>query len=332
MSTFLQFLFGGLVSGAIFALIALGWVLIYNVSGVLNLAQGEFVMIGALVFVELRGTYELPVLVSIAGAVAAAVAVAVVLDIVILRRLRNDQMVPMVLVTVGASVVLREIAQEIFGKDPLRTKPLLDGDPLSIGGATVLPHTLLLWATVVVLVLLLTLFFARSLVGKAMRACHENALGAQVVGVSPQRMRTAAFALSAALGAIAGVLIVPVTSMSWNGGTALGLKGFVAATFGGLGSLPGAVVGGIAIGIIEALAAGYVSSAYKDVFATLVLLALLLARPQGLLGASQRDERVGGGLVPRLSAAMRTRTGGRGRSAAQQGAVTDGEPPTRENP
>lgn len=292
MSTFLQFLFGGLVAGAIYALVALGWVLIYNVSKILNFAQGEFVMLGPLVFVRLAIEHDQPLWIAITAAVAITTAVGVLLDLVVLRRLPVGQTLPMILATLGASVVLREVAQNVFGKDPVRHPPLITGEPIEVGGATILPHTLLLWGSVAALVVLLTAFFGRTLVGKAMRACSDNAVGARIVGISPGRMRTAAFGISAALGAVAGILLVPLTAMSWDGGTSIGLKGFVAAVFGGMGSYTGAVVGGVVLGTLEALGAGYVSSAYKDVMALTLLVVLLLLRPEGLLGRRSLDDRV----------------------------------------
>lgn len=297
MSTFLQFLFGGLLSGAVFALIALGWVLIFNVSGILNLAQGEFVMVGALTYVKFRTDYELGQALSIVLAIAITVAIGVILDVLILRRISSARIIPMILATVGASIVMRELASEIFGKDPLRVKPILTGKPYEIGGATVLPHTVLLWATVAVLLGVLTIYFTATIFGKAMRACSENLIGAQSVGISPTRMRTISFAMSAALGAAAGILIVPLTSMSWDGGTTLGIKGFIAAVFGGMGSYIGAVLGGVLLGVLEAMSAGYISSAYKDVFALATLILMLLVRPQGLLGKRSSEQ---AGMLRRL--------------------------------
>lgn len=296
MDAFLQFVLGGLVTGAVLSLVAIGWVLIYNVSGILNLAQGEFVMIGALTFIRLHREYEWPLVFAIPVSIAITAVVGVILDAVVLRRLKRDDLVPMVLVTVGASFVLREIAKEIFGKEPLRTPPLIQGDPIEIGGAFVVPHTFLLWITVVLLVIGLSVFFGRTLVGKAMRACSENPLGARTVGISTLRMRTVAFGISAGLGAIAGILIVPLTAMSWSDGTFIGIKGFIAAVFGGFGSLIGAVLGAVLIGLFEALSAGYISSSYKDVFSTGALLLVLLLRPQGILGSSLRNERQAGSL------------------------------------
>lgn len=291
MTELMQFLVGGLSSGAMYALIALGWVLIFNVSNVLNLAQGEFLMLGALAFTWFHLDAGLPIGVAVILAIAVPVVAAIVMDVVALRRLKHDQIVPMILVTLGASFVLREVAKIWFGKDPLRHAPFITGSAIEVFGAFVLPQTLLVWAGTAVLLLALWLFFSRSLYGKGMRACAENPLGATAVGISPSRMRTLSFAISAAIGAIGGILLIPLTAMSWDGGTLIGLKGFVAAVLGGMGSYPGAALGGIVLGVLESLGAGYISSTYKDAFAVGILLVLLLLRPQGLLGKRDDPER-----------------------------------------
>lgn len=291
MTEFLQFMVGGLSSGAIYALIALGWVLIFNVSNVLNLAQGEFLMLGALSFNWFHVEAGLPIGIAVLLAILVPVVAGIVLDVVALRRLKHDQIVPMILVTLGGSFVLREIAKLQFGKDPLRHPPFVTGKPIEVFGAFLLPQTLVVWGGTVVLLVALWMFFSRSLYGKAMRACAENPIGATAVGISPSRMRTLSFAISAAIGAIGGILLMPLTAMSWDGGTLIGLKGFVAAVLGGMGSYPGAALGGLVLGVLETLGAGYISSAYKDAFALGALLLLLLVRPQGLLGKREDSER-----------------------------------------
>lgn len=283
MSSFLQYLFAGLSTGAIYALIAIGWVLIFNVSGVLNLAQGELLMIGGLTFAWLAAETELPLLATLVLAIAAAVAVAVLLDVVAVRRVKSPEIVPLILVTLGASFVLRELGRIVFGADALRHGYLVGGDPIRIGGAALLPQAVLTWVLVAVVVAGLAVFFRRTVFGKAMVACADDPIGAQASGISPSRMRTISFAISGALAGLGGVLIISLTSLSWDGGTLIGLKGFIAAVFGGLGRYEGAVVGGLALGLLEAFGAGYVSSAYKDVFSLGLLVVLLLLRPQGLL-------------------------------------------------
>jgi branched-chain amino acid transport system permease protein len=284
MSSFMQYLFAGLSTGAIYALIAIGWVLIFNVSGVLNLAQGELLMIGGLVFAWLAIHTEMPVIAGLLLGIAAAIGVAVVLDVVAVRRVKSKDLVPLILVTLGASFALREIGRLVFGADSMRHEYLVGGAPINILGASLLPQAVLTWVIVAVVVGALWLFFRHTLYGKAMIACSDDPVGAQASGISPRRMRTIAFAISGALAGLGGALIISLTSLSWDGGTMIGLKGFIAAAFGGLGRYEGAVVGGLTLGLLEAFGAGYVSSAYKDVFSLGLLVVLLLLRPQGLLG------------------------------------------------
>lgn len=282
MRLLLQFVLSGLAVGTIFGLIALGWVLIYNVSGVLNLAQGEFLAIGALAFIWLHTEQGVPLTIAFLGAVALCAALGVALDVVALQRLGPTETIPMVLITLGASIILREAARAAFGVDPLTHPPLWGGPSFEVAGAAVARQTVIIWVSTAVLLLVLGFFFKATLIGKAMRACAQNPVGAQAVGINPAVMRTVAFGVSAALAGMAGVLLVPLSSMAWDAGTLVGLKGFVAAVIGGLGSYSGAVVGGLLLGVVEGLSAGYISSAYKDAFAMATLLSILLFRPEGL--------------------------------------------------
>jgi branched-chain amino acid transport system permease protein len=283
MAAFVQYLIAGLSTGSIYALIALGWALIFNVSGVLNLAQGEFLMVGGLVFGWCEIHTGMPLAVSMFLGIGAGVATGLVLDVVAIRRVRSHELVPLILVTLGASFVLREGARIVFGPDAIRHDYLVSGQPIMIFGAALLPETILTWAVVGVVVAALAVFFRVTLYGKAMIACADDPVGARASGINPSRMRSIAFAISGALAGLGGVLIVSLTSMSWEGGTLIGLKGFIAAVFGGLGGYEGAVVGGLSLGLLESLGAGYVSSTYKDVLSLALLVVLLLVRPQGLL-------------------------------------------------
>jgi branched-chain amino acid transport system permease protein len=283
MAAFVQYVIAGLSSGAIYALIALGWALIFNVSGVLNLAQGEFLMLGGMVFGWCEINTGLPFVVNLLFGVGAGVATGLLLDIGAIRRVRSQLLVPLILVTLGASFVLREVARISFGPDAIRHDYLVSGTPIDVFGAALLPETILTWGVVAVSVVALALFFRKTLYGKAMVACADDPAGARAVGINPSRMRSIAFGISGALAALGGVLVVSLTSMSWDGGTLIGLKGFIAAVFGGLGGYEGAVAGGLALGLLESLGAGYVSSSYKDVLSLALLVVLLLVRPQGLL-------------------------------------------------
>ena len=285
-----QFLAGGLTAGAIYDLVALGFSIIYNASRVLNFAQGEFVMIGGMSAVSLVGAGA-PMPVAIVGAVAVSAVVGLLLERLAVGQARNADVVTLVIITIGASIFLKGLAQLVWDKSIHPLAPLSGDKPIALLGATILPQSLWVLGVTVLIVIALSWFFNRTLYGKAMLATSYNRLAAQLVGVEVRRVLFASFGLAAALGAIAGVLVAPITFTSYDIGVMLGLKGFAAAILGGLGSFPGAIVGGLVLGLLENLGAGYVSSAYKDVIAFAIILAVLFFRPDGLLGAI-KSERV----------------------------------------
>ncbi len=279
----LQVLFAGLTAGAIYALVALGFSIIYNSSQVINFAQGEFVMIGGMATVSFLHL-GLPLPLAALAAVAATTLVALALDKLAVERARGASVVTLIIITIGASILLRGLASLVWDKN-IHALPAFSGDkPIAVGGATLLPQSL--WVLGVSLAILAALwwFFNRTLYGKAMLATSHNRLAAQLAGISVRRVLLVSFGLSGALGALAGILVAPITFTAWDVGVMLGLKGFAAAILGGLGSGPGAVLGGLLLGLAEALAAGYVSSAYKDVIAFVIILAVLVLMPGGLLG------------------------------------------------
>jgi branched-chain amino acid transport system permease protein len=283
MAELLQFVFSGLTVGAIYALVALGFTLIYNASDIINFAQGEFVMLGGMttVFLALAGV-PLPLAALLAVVVTTAVGLA--LHRFAIETARGATPVALIMITIGASVFLRGVAQIVFDKRFHSLPPLFGADPIQIGGAAILPQSLAVLGGAAVIVILLWLFVERTLLGKAVIATAANRLAARLIGVDTRRIVDFSFAVSAAIGAIAGILVTPITLTSYDVGTLLALKGFAAAMLGGIGSPLGAVVGGLLIGMIEALSAGYLSSSYKDAVAFLIILVVLVAMPQGLFG------------------------------------------------
>jgi branched-chain amino acid transport system permease protein len=283
MAEFLQFFFSGLTVGSVYALVALGFTLIYNASDVINFAQGEFVMLGgmATVFLALAGM-PLPLAAFVAVVVTTAVGLA--LYRFAIEPARDATAVSLIMITIGASIFLRGAAQVVFDKRFHSLPPIFGSEPLHIGGAAVLPQSVVVLGGAAAIVVLLWLFIDRTLLGKAMIATAVNRLAARLVGIDTRRIVGLSFALSAAIGAGAGVLVTPITLTSYDVGTLLALKGFAAAMLGGIGSALGAVVGGLVLGMLEAFGAGYLSSQYKDAVAFVVLLAALLAIPRGLLG------------------------------------------------
>ena len=278
-----QYLLSGVTIGAIYALVALGFSIIFNASHVINFAQGEFVMIGGMAIVSLIGT-GLPLPVAIVAAVLLAALVGLALEKFAVEPARGAPVVTLIIITIGASIFLRGLAALVWDKKLHTLAPLSGSTPIEIAGAALLPQSLWVLGVTLAIVLALSWFFGRTLLGKAMLATSNQRLAAQLVGINVRQVMLISFGLSAALGAVAGILITPITLTSWDDGIMLGLKGFAAAVLGGLGSGPGAVLGGLVLGIAEALSAGYLSSAYKDVIAFVLMLAVLFFMPTGLLG------------------------------------------------
>ncbi|MDH4180174.1 MAG: branched-chain amino acid ABC transporter permease, partial [Armatimonadota bacterium] len=280
----LQFAISGLINGSIYAIVALGFTIIYNATGIINFAQGEFVMLGAMLMVTLTTAVALPAPVAFPIAVAGVVVIGCVVERLAIRPVRERSIIPLVTITIGASIVLRGAALLVWGTDYRALKPFSDSPPFFLGEAMLLPQGVWVLAVTIVVVVLLQIFYQCTLVGKAMRASAINRNASRLVGVAADRMVLGAFALSAGLGAVAGVIIAPISGAAFDMGVMLGLKGFAAAILGGLGSSAGGILGGVALGLLESLGAGYVSSAYKDALAFSILLLVLLVRPAGRLG------------------------------------------------
>lgn len=278
-----QYLLSGLTTGAIYALVALGFAIIYNASHVINFAQGEFVMIGGMAAAAAFDA-GLPLPLAVVVSIGAATLIGLALERLAVEPARGASVVTLIIITIGASILLRGLATIVWDKR-IHALPAFSGEaPIAIGGATLLPQTLWVLGATVVTVAALWWFFNRTLTGSAILAVSHNRFAAQLMGISVRRVLLVSFGLSAALGALAGVLIAPIAFTAWDVGVMLGLKGFAAAMLGGIGSGPGAIAGGLALGLIEALGAGYLSSAYKDVFAFVILLAALVFLPNGLAG------------------------------------------------
>jgi branched-chain amino acid transport system permease protein len=284
LAEFLQFLFSGVTVGATYALVGLGFALIYNASHVINFAQGEFVMIGGMTTVFLvAGGVPMPA--AIVLAVAAGVLVGCALEKFAIEPARGASVVTVIIITIGGSITLRGLAAVIWDKRFHALPPFSGDTPIAVAGATVLPQSLWVLAVTMAIVVGLRYFFGRTLLGKAMIAAAHNRMAAELVGVDVRRILMLSYGLSAMLGASAGILIAPITLTSYDIGIMIGLKGFCAAILGGIGSPMGAIAGGLLLGVVEALGAGYLSSAYKDAIAFVLILLVLFFLPSGLFGA-----------------------------------------------
>jgi branched-chain amino acid transport system permease protein len=284
MAEFLQILAAGLTVGAIYALIGLGFSMIYNTSDIINFAQGEFVMIGGMAAVALSTGGTMPLVVAIPLAIGIAILAGVLVERLAIEPVRESSVVTLIIITIGISITIRGAVEATLGKSFYRLASFSGDVPIDVGGAQVMPQAFWIVASLIAVMLLLAVFFNRTRLGKAMLATAQNRLAAQLVGIDVRSMLRLSFALSALLGGLAGVLTAPITLTRYDVGIMLGLKGFCAAILGGLGTATGAVAGGLFLGITETMAAGYLSSAYKDAVAFLLILGALFFRPSGLFG------------------------------------------------
>ncbi|MES0397209.1 MAG: branched-chain amino acid ABC transporter permease [Syntrophobacteria bacterium] len=280
----IQYLFTGVTVGSIYAMVAVGFNIIYNVTEIINFAQGEFVMLGGLIMVFFTATAKLPLPLAFVLTVAAVTGVGVLMERFTINPLKNASVLTMIIVTIAVSILFKGIAMFVWGKDPYIFPPFSGSKPLFFYGAAIQTQALWVLFMTAVMVVLMTIFYKKTRYGKAMLACADNPEAARLVGIKVNIMILISFALSAAIGAVAGAVITPISLMEYDRGALLALKGFGAAVLGGLGSFYGAVVAGIFLGIIESMCAGLVSSGYKDAVALILLLLVLYVRPSGLFG------------------------------------------------
>jgi branched-chain amino acid transport system permease protein len=295
---YVQLILDGLRAGSIYALMAMGFVVVYSVTGIINFAQGEFVMLGAMICLSVDAmNLPLPPALKMLAAVAAGVllttGIGVLMERLTIYPARRSSPVTLIIITIGVTITLRAAALLIWGADPhvlpAFTTLALEDRLFRFGEVTIQAQTLWIWAALAVILILLYAFLQRSLIGKALRACAVNRRAAQLMGINPSRMSMLAFALAAMLGAVGGIVLGPVTRPIYDMGVTLGLRGFVAAIIGGLVSVPGVVVGGLLLGVVENLAAGVTDPAFKSVVSFLILICILLLRPQGIVGGGEKS-------------------------------------------
>ncbi|NVM75343.1 branched-chain amino acid transport system permease protein [Duganella sp. SG902] len=307
MDTFIQQIINGLVLGSMYALVALGYTMVYGVLNLINFAHGDVLMIGAmtgLTILNILNTHfpDLPSYVKLAIAIGGAIPVCMIVNVIIervaYRSLRNAPRLAPLITAIGVSTLLNTFAMMIWGRNPLAFPQLLPSDPIAIGGALISPTQILLLALALVSMAGLVLLVEKTRMGRAMRATAENPRVAGLMGVDSNKVIIATFALGAALAAVAGVMWgANYASIQFSMGFLPGLKAFCAAVLGGIGNIYGAMLGGIVLGIIESLGAGYIGdltggflgSHYQDIFAFVVLILVLTVRPSGIMGERVAD-------------------------------------------
>lgn len=313
----LQYLISGVTNGSIYAIVAIGFTIIFNSTEIINFAQGEFVMLGALFMVSLSAVFKnpiviefflflhsftraifggvlgrdlfliLPTIMAFILSVICVTIVGILVDVLAIRPVRKPTHLSLIIITIGASIFIKGIAMLFWGKDAYRLKSFSGETPIALGNAAIMPQTLWILGITAVILIFLHIFFEFTITGKGMRACAINPRAASLLGVKVKRMVLLSFALSGGLGAVAGIIIAPITFAGYGMGLMLGLKGFCSAVIGGLGSVPGAILGGFTLGVLESMGAGLISSGYKDAIAFVALLIVLFIRPSGIMGRGE---------------------------------------------
>lgn len=288
-SELLQLVIAGLKNGSIYALIALGFTIVYAATNVINFAQGEFYMLGGMFAVLLFGRLGVPLLLAVPLAVVVAAGIGMLFEVVAIRPRKDGDPMALIIITVGGSLVFASLARHLFGSDALALPEFTPGPSIAFAGAAIERQTVWIWAAVVATVIGLSFLYSKTRLGRAMRACMQNREAARLMGIDTSRVVMISFGLAAALGALAGVAVTPLTSTRFDIGAGIALKGFAAAILGGLGSPLAAVAGGVLLGLIEQAVIPF-SSVLKDVVALAVLLAVLFIRPQGLFTRARKEK------------------------------------------
>ncbi|NTU60252.1 MAG: branched-chain amino acid ABC transporter permease [Deltaproteobacteria bacterium] len=288
-SYLLQFFFSGLTSGSVYALIAVSLVIVYKASSLICFAQGEFFVIGALTMATLCAK-GFPVPVAFAGAVLAATAVGALVQRVLIRPLAGSSVGNLIVMTIAVSLTLRGLALLVWGKESQVVPPFSEGKALNLLGATLQLQVLWVLGITLVVLLAIWLFFEKTTVGIAMRACAEDRLGASLMGINPQRAAILSWAWGSGIGAMAGAAIAPLLFMQYSSGVMPMVKGFVAMSIGGLSSIAGAVVAGLLLGIVEGYTVGLISSQFADTIVFTLLIGVLIFRPSGLFAGTRSRE------------------------------------------
>ncbi len=286
----LQYLFAGITIGSIYAIVAIGYNIIYNATGIINFAQGEFLMIGAMCAISFSQVMPLPL--AILFAVTITALMGAVIDILFIRWLKKPSILHMTIITIGLSIIIREAALHLWD-EKVRSLPYFTGNEvssISIMGAHISPQVLWVLGVSSLIMIILTLFFKYTLTGRSMRACSANPVAAALCGIPVKNRITLAFMLSGAIGAIAGCVVSPITQTQYDCGTPLAIKGFAVAVFGGLGNSMAAVAAGLIIGLLETFSIIVLPLAYKDAVAITIMLLILFIRPDGLFSRSLQNQ------------------------------------------
>jgi branched-chain amino acid transport system permease protein len=286
----MQYIVTGLTVGSIYALLAVGFVTIYNITGILNFAQGEFAMIGALTCITFVNA-GFPMYLSASLAVLITAAIGLIVERTAIQYARDSTLMNLIIITIGLSTFLKGLGLIVWGSYPKQLAPILDIKPIQFMGAVINSQSLFIFLVLIILLAILYVFFDKTYIGSALKASEKNPRAANLMGINTKTMSTLAFTLAAAIGAIAGIIIAPLTDATYEMGFLIGIKGFVGMVIGGMNNISGAVAGGILVGLLETFSGAFVSTFYADAITFLVLILFLFFKPNGLF-ARATGERV----------------------------------------
>ena len=289
----LQYLINGISIGAVYAIIALGYTMVYGIAKMLNFAHGDVIMVGAYISFCVTNYLGLPAIVSVVAAMTVCTVLGIVIEGLAYKPLRGTSSLAVLITAIGVSYFLQNAAQLIWTSNSKNFTSVVTMEPIRLfDGKLLITGEVLLTVTVSVLVMIgLTLFTGKTRTGKAMRAVAEDRAAAQLMGINVNRTISMTFAIGSALAAIAGILMCStIKTLMPTTGSMPGIRAFTAAVFGGIGSIPGAMIGGILLGIIETLSKAYISPQFSDAIVFSVLIVILLVKPAGLLGKQIQEK------------------------------------------
>ncbi|MDP7452630.1 MAG: branched-chain amino acid ABC transporter permease [Arenicellales bacterium] len=289
LTDLLQAVFSALSVGSIYALVAVGVTLVFAGTRIINFAQGEFVMLGGMIMVTLNGNWGWPLYAAIPATLVITALVAAALMKIAYRPEKNTSLITVLIITIGASLLISGGAYHIWDGDVHRFPPFSGEEPLHLAGAAIVPQALWVIGATTIIFFLLVTFFRYSIYGKAIMACSIDATAAGLIGIRVRTMVLASFILSGLLGCFVGILVTPMIMVDYSLGMLVAIKGFAAAMLGGMGSIVGAVLGGYIFSFLEAFSVTFISSSLKELVTFIVIILVLLFRPNGLLGPRIRE-------------------------------------------
>ncbi|MGQ9654913.1 MAG: branched-chain amino acid ABC transporter permease [Thermodesulfobacteriota bacterium] len=287
ISLYVQFAIAGLTMGTIYAMVGIGFSFIYRVTTVLNFAQGEFLMLGAMVAITMVSTAGLSVPLALLIGIVALIITGMLFHLGAIRVLGKAEPARMILITIAGSMFLQGTAFLIWGTDDYTLRPIVKAGTIEVLGAALNSQVFPVLIAAILITIVLKVFFDRTIWGKATAACAQSREASMLLGINVDRMGMLSFAMSAGIGAVGGILIAPICLMQYQKGIPLAIKGIAGAVVGGLGNIWGAMVGGILLGLVEAMSAGVIASYLTDVVVFVILMLVLFLKPEGLLGRAR---------------------------------------------